>query len=176
MDNHYNCCCSEFLKKDENLKLSFSNDIYSIFGNLNKGDKIILKYYGKLVPNENIEDKKIFLNYGYGNLWIDKKVLEMTLCSHSDKTCFCSEIELTNNENLFFCFMDNNNSWDLNDNSSYDLQIDDQITTLAKKEVAVSLTNDEYISPINKLINSITDTLIKLFSKVGDMFDRKIKV
>jgi hypothetical protein len=175
MDNICDCYCSELLKKDENFKLSFSNDVYSIFGNANKGEKVILKYFGKLISDENVEEKMIFLNYGYGNLWDDKMVLEMTLCSHSDKTCFCAEIDLINNENLFFCFMDNNNIWDLNDNSSYTLQIGDQITTLAKKEVAVSLANDEYISPMNKLINKITDSLIKFFYKIGDIFDKRIK-
>lgn len=176
MENTDSCYCKDSLKKEENLKLSFSNEIFSIFGNLNKGEKIILKYFGKLINSENLEDKKIFLNYGYGNLWLDKKVIEMTLCKHSDKTCYCIEIDLINNENLFFCFMDSHNEWDLNDSSSYALQIDEAVTTLAKKDVAVFLTDEEYITPINKLLNKITDKILKFFSRIGDLFDKKVKV
>lgn len=176
MENIDNCFCNNFLKKEDNLKLYFSSETYNIFGNLNKGEKIILKYFGKLVTDEDMQEKKLFINYGYGNLWSDKNVIEMTLCSHSDKVCYCVQIELTNNENLFFCFMDNNNNWDLNDNCSYAIQIDEAITTLAKKEVAVSLADEEYISPMNKLLNKLTDKILNLFSRIGDLFEKKVKV
>ena len=176
MNNIKKCCCTEYLEKDNILKLCFTNENYSIYGNLNKGDKIILQYFGKLITEEVLEDKKIFFNYGYGNLWTDKNILEMSLCFHSDKKCYCTELELINTENLFFCFMDNNNNWDLNDSSSYMVTIDIPITTLTKKTFAVAIQDEEYISPINNFLKKLTNKLIHLFSKIGGLFDKKIKI
>jgi len=169
------CCCSEYIEKDNILKLCSANETYSIYGNLNKGDKIILKYFGKLLTNETEEETKIFFNYGYGNLWTDKNILEMTLCCHSDKKCYCSELELVNTENLFFCFMDNNNNWDLNDSSSYMIAIDIPATTLTKTSFAVTIHDDEYMSINSSFFKKITNILINFFAKIGGLFDKKIK-
>lgn len=176
MENEKTCCCMKALESKETLKLSFENEVYSIFGNLNKGEKIIIKYFGDLCANEELEDKKILLNYGYGNLWSDKNVIEMTSCCHNDKNCYCTELELINNDNLFFCFMDNNNNWDLNNNSSYMINIDDSITTIAKKNIAVAIADEEYISFTTKLFKAITDNLLNLFAKIGGLFERKVEI
>jgi len=176
MNNLDTCCCTEYIEKDNMLKLSLTNETYSIYGNLNKGEKVILKYFGKLITNDTSKDIKIFLNYGYGNLWTDKNVLEMTLCHHSDKVCYCIELELINIENMFFCFMDNNNNWDLNNSSSYMISINTSITTLTKKTFAVALQDEEYLSYTNKFLQKLTSKLINLFAKIGRLFERKIKV
>ena len=176
MENEKTCSCKIALETEESLKLSFKNEVYSIFGNLNKGEKIIIKYFGNLCINDEIEDRKILLNYGYGNLWSDKNVIEMTSCCHSEKKCYCAELNLTNNDNLFFCFMDNNNNWDLNNNSSYMINIDDSITTMAKKITAVTIADEEYISFTTKLFKALTDNLLNLFAKIGSLFDKKVEI
>ena len=176
MNDIKKCCCTEYLEKDNESKLRFTNETYSIYGNLNKGDTIILQYFGKLVTEEIPEDKKIFFNYGYGNLWTDKNVLEMTLCCHSDKKCYCIELELINIENLFFCFMDNNNNWDLNDSSSYMVTIDIPATTLTKKTFAVAIQDEEYMSTTSNFLKKLTNKLIHFFAKIGGLFDKQIKV
>lgn len=176
MENEKKCCCLKALETEETLKLSFENEVYSIFGNLNKGEKVIIKYFGNLCAKEDLKDKKILLNYGYGNLWSDKDVVEMTSCGHSEKNCYCTSLELTNNNNLFFCFMDNNNNWDLSDNSSYMLNIDDSITTMAKKNIAVAIADEEYLSFTTRLFKTLTDNLLNLFAQIGGFFDRIIDI
>lgn len=175
MYNNDKCCCTEYLEKDTKLELSFENEVYSIYGNLNNKERIILKYYGKLMPCDNLDDKKIFLNYGYGNLWIDKTVVEMDLCRHNEKKCYCHELELVNVENLFFCFMDSENNWDLNNNSSYMITIDSPLTTLTKKTFAVEVAEEEYLSERSKIFKKISDKIINFFMKIGNLFDKKIR-
>lgn len=174
MDNTKHCSCIEYLEKDNTLKLAFSNETYSIYGNLNKGEKIILKYFGRLISDDEFDETKILLNYGYGNLWEEKNVSEMNLCYHSDIKCYCTILELTNTENLFFCFMSNNN-WDLNNNSSYMINIDTPITVLTKKSVNIMIPEDEYTSSTNRFLKNLTNKLIHFFERIGNLFDTKIK-
>lgn len=169
------CSCTKYIAKDEMLKLSLETENFSVYGNLNKGEKIILKYYGKLLPETEVKDKKIFINYGYGNLWTDKKVQELNICKYSDKLCYCTEFELENIENLYFCFMDSDNKWDLNDNSSYMITIDSPLTTIAKTNVAVAIPDDEYQSFTNRLFKKIVNKLINFFYIIGNVFDKKIR-
>jgi hypothetical protein len=175
MEENKTCYCSELLKSNENFKLSQENEVYSIFGNLNRGEKIIIKYFGKLVNDEQNQDKKILFNYGYGNLWTDKNVLEMQECCHSDKKCYCLELELINNDNLFFCFMDNNNNWDLIGSSSYMIPVSECITTMAKKNIEIALIEEEYMSFSAKLLKKLTDKLLNLFATIGDLIYKKVK-
>jgi hypothetical protein len=171
MDNIENCCCTKYIKEDTILKLSFANETYSIYGNLNKGEKIILKYFGSLLPSDESKETQIFLNYGYGNLWSEKNVLELKPCYHSDTKCYCTELELLNSENLFFCFMDNNNNWDLNEKSSYMITIDTPTNTLIKQTVAIALPEEEYISETSKLLKKIIAKITNFFEKIGGLFE-----
>lgn len=175
MDNVKKCCCTDYLEKDNNLKLAFSNETYSIYGNLNKGEKIILKYFGSLITDNTSNEKKIFLNYGYGNLWTEKNICEMKLCYHNDTKCYCTNLELINAENLFFCFMDSDNNWDLNDKSSYMLTIDTPLTVLTKKTVDIIIPEDEYINLFSRFMKKLNNKLINLFISIGNFFDKKIK-
>ncbi len=171
MDNLSNCYCMEYIEKDLILKLSFENETYSIYGNLNKGEKIILKYFGTLVKDNETKDKRIFLNYGYGNLWSEKNISEMKLCCHSDKLCYCCELELLCSENLFFCFMDNQNNWDLNDKSSYMVTIDTPVTTLIKKTVELAQIDEEYMNTTNKFFQTVLSKLLNFFKRIGGLFE-----
>lgn len=175
MDNNKHCCCIDCLEKDATLKLAFANETYSIYGNLNKGEKIILKYFGSLLKDNDSDEKQIFLNYGYGNLWTEKNISEMKLCYNSDTKCYCTNLELINAENLFFCFMDSNNNWDLNDKSSYMITIDSPITVLTKKTIDIIIPEDEYINSFNTFFKKLNDKLINFFIIIGNFFDNKIK-
>jgi hypothetical protein len=176
MDENNQCSCINFLANNDTLKLSVETETYKVYGNLNKGEKIILKYFGKLITEDSSNVTKIFLNYGYGNLWDEKNVIEMKLCCHNDIKCYCTSIELINSENLFFCFMDCNNNWDINNNSSYMLAIDTPVTMITKKTVAVTILEEEHLSKTNKLFKIITNKLISIFAKIGGLFDNKVKV
>ena len=72
--------------------------------------------------------------------------------------------------------MDNNNNWDLSDNSSYMLNIDDSITTMAKKNIAVAIADEEYLSFTTRLFKTLTDNLLNLFAQIGGFFDRIIDI
>lgn len=175
MNNIKKCCCTEYIEQNNMLKLACENETYSIYGNLNKGEKIILKYFGKLLPEDDTDDVKIFLNSGYGNLWEEKGTYEMNPCCYSDKKCYCFELELLNSENLLFCFMDNKNNWDLNENSSYMISINLPITRLVKKVTQVTVSEEEYIHSTNNFFKNLTEKLIGFFEKIGNIFYNKIK-
>ncbi|MEG1705210.1 MAG: hypothetical protein RR290_01380 [Clostridia bacterium] len=169
MNNSISCKCTTYIKKGNNLKLTFSNDTFSIYGDLNKGENIIIKYYGKLV-----ESNKIILNYGYGNLWLDKTVIYLDLCTHSDEKCYCTSLELLHTETLYLCFMDNNNNWDLNGSSSYSITVEDSLNTLTKTVLDITVPEEEYISKFNFLFKKLKNKLLNFLLNIGSAFEKTL--
>lgn len=167
----YSCDCEKYISKGNNLKLAYTNKIFDIYGDLNKGEVIIIKYFGNLLEKEN---DKIFLNYGFGNLWTDKNVIELNSCTHSDKKCYCASFELLHTENLFLCFMDSNNNWDLENNSSYTVEIGDSLTTLTKTIVDITIPEEEYMNKFEIFFKKLSNKLLNMFLKIGTIFEKKL--
>jgi hypothetical protein len=168
-----NCDCINHLK--DNLKLSIEDSKFCIYGNLNNGESIVLKYYGSLL-NEDNNSNDIFINFGYGNMWENRNTLKMKKCEYSDINTYCININLMQKDTFYFCFMDNNNNWDLNDNSSFSFEIDEKLTTMSKTITDITVPEEEYMSKFNIMFKKITDKIINIFLNIGNLFEKKYNI
>ncbi len=166
------CECINLMKEEGKYLLSYENEFFKIYGKLCKDNNIIIKYYGKLKDNINA-DIKLFIHYGFGNLWTNKGNKEMTLCNHSKEKCFCTTIDISSKENLMFCFMDSNNNWDLNDNSSYEVAVLEEPCIMSKKDDEFITTEEELMSGFEKFIKKITGKLYNLILKIGRKIEKQ---
>lgn len=87
----------------------------NIFFNTDKlvgNTTVKISYTGNLFQGNSEE---VFIHYGFGLQWenVQEKQMEKT------ELGFQAEIELDDNESLNFCFRDNNDVWDNNENQNY---------------------------------------------------------
>lgn len=168
-----NCDCINHLK--DNLKLNIDEKKFSIYGNLNNGESIILKYHGDLLNEDNKFDD-IFINFGYGNMWENRSTLKMQKCNYSDINTYCINISFIHKDTFYFCFMDNNNNWDLNNNSSFSFEIEEKLTTMSKTITDITVPDEEYMSKFSILFKKITDKIINVFLNIGNIFEKKYDI
>lgn len=173
--NNNLCFCIDVLHSSENFKLNYENDVYSIYGDINKNNTVLIKYHGYLIPNNELDSKKIFINYGYGNFWAEKDVKEMNMCKNSEKASYCLLLDLANAETFNFCFMDSSNNWDLNENTSYHFNIDESLTSISKTELNNSLLKKDNHYSLNSFLSIISKSLFNWFGDIGNYFYNLIK-
>jgi hypothetical protein len=166
------CNCLNLSKDNKNYFLSYENENFKVYGELFKGSTIILKYCGKLLETNNNENSSIFMHYGFGSLWQNKGNIEMSLCKHSDLKHYCTVLNLPSSESLMFCFMDDNNNWDLNNNSSYELKISEKPLDLSKKEEEIVTTDEDFLNGFQKFIKKLTDGIYNVILKIGNGFEK----
>lgn len=170
-DTTTKCLC-----ENSNLKLFLQTDNYIIYGEPRENLNIILKYTGKLIQtvNSTTSEKCIYLNYGYGNNWNRKTCVKMDKCSVSDDDYYCKTIPILETETLYFCFMDNNNNWDLENNlSSYSIQVLEKEDIVTKSNNAeLYLVNTEYESKVHIILEKLKVAVLGLFKFLGKAFDK----
>ncbi len=94
--------------------------VKNIFFNTDKlveNTNVKISYTGKFFQNGSEE---VFIHYGFGSDW--KNVNEVKM--EKTELGFQSEIFLAECETFNFCFRDNNNEWDNNDNNNYIFNIE----------------------------------------------------
>lgn len=79
--------------------------------------KIKISYSGSLF-NESSED--VYIRYGFGNDWTETTDLKMT----RSEIGFQTEIELTDAPFFNFCFFNDKDEWDNNNDLNYSFQIE----------------------------------------------------
>ena len=79
--------------------------------------KIKISYIGQFF---NDSSKEVFIHYGFGNNWQNTTDLKMI----KSELGFQAEIELTDDNTFNFCFYNENNEWDNNNNSNYIFKIE----------------------------------------------------
>lgn len=107
----------------------------NIFFNTDKlveNSKVKISYTGKFFQDNSEE---VFIHYGFGLNWDNINDVKM------EKTDlgFQSEILLDNAETFNFCFRNNNNEWDNNENQNY-------IFNIEKKQTDLIVLEDEPVS------------------------------
>jgi hypothetical protein len=100
----------------------------------------------------------------------------MKKCEYSDINTYCININLMQKDTFYFCFMDNNNNWDLNDNSSFSFEIDEKLTTMSKTITDITVPEEEYMSKFNIMFKKITDKIINIFLNIGNLFEKKYNI
>lgn len=112
--------------------MELSKNIFFNTDKLIQNSKIKISYTGKLFQEE-AED--VFLHYGFDNEW---KELNDSQMEKTDLG-FQTEIELPAYQTLNFCFRDNHNNWDNNNNQNYVFDIEKDETALVLKNEELSL-------------------------------------
>ena len=90
---------------------------------LTKNSKVKISYTGKFFQDDS---KNVFMHYGFGNNWENLTDIEM------EKTDlgFQAEIELLDDSTFNFCFKNDKDEWDNNDNQNYIFELEDQDLSL----------------------------------------------
>lgn len=84
---------------------------------LKRGEKALVTYNGML-SNKGAEE--IYLHYGHDG-WHDTTTVPM---SKTNSGNFITNIRVTGNEEINFCFKDNENNWDNNNGSDWKVDIE----------------------------------------------------
>lgn len=176
------CTCEEGCNKGV-FKKTIENEKFSIFGNLNKNNCIILRYYGKLTKStEEIEledNTELYMYYTFDNNWQDKKHIQMGKCLIGRNNDFCIHIDLENHDLISFGFYDNKGKFDLKEDSlTYSFTISNDIISDIMKRYGFEANKElptivEY--KVNYMINveSVLLKLKKVFKKLFYFKDKK---
>ncbi len=117
--------------------------VKNIFFNTDKlveNSKVKISYTGNLFQN-NAEE--VYIHYGFGLNWDELNEIKM----EKTELGFQAEIELKSFDTFNFCFRDNNNNWDNNNNTNY-------VFPIEKVELALIPVEDKFISAPRKLRKS----------------------
>lgn len=107
----------------------------NIFFNTDKlieNSKVKISYTGKFYQ-ENCE--KVTIHYGFGDQWDNVNDIEM----EKTELGFQTELELIDSDSLNFCFKNDQDVWDNNDNKNYIFPIEHIETSL------IPTNNDSFI-------------------------------
>lgn len=109
--------------------MNFTKDIYINKDKIVENSEIVILYKGFLFSNSLTKD--VYLSYGYGNLWDNKKEIKMKPSTFG----YLATVNIENGENLQFCFRDAENNWDNNSNFNYILPIEEDEEILSFKSI-----------------------------------------
>lgn len=112
------CACELGYDKGA-LKKTIENNVFTIYGNLNKNNYIVIRYHGELIDNimpDNYENN-LFVSYYFDG--DDKKVQHLPLakCNKCIGESYCTLISLEEHNNICFYFSLHDNSSSAHDNS-----------------------------------------------------------
>lgn len=117
----FHCTCEEGCNKGA-FKKNVEDEKFTIFGNLNKNNCMILRYHGELVkPNEDADlekPKEIYMYYTFDNNWQDKHHVQMSKCLIGRNHEFCINIDLEQHSLISFGFYNNYGKFDIKDDST----------------------------------------------------------
>ena len=126
--------------------------VKNIFFNTDRlvpNSRVKISYTGKFFQDES---KNVFIHYGFGNEWeglVDAEMVKTELG-------FQIEVDLIEKDTFNFCFKNEKNEWDNNDNQNY-------VFNIEPKETALVVLNDIERLPARRLRKSyIVSKKIKL--------------
>lgn len=142
--------------------------IKNIFFNTDKltqNSKVKISYTGKLFQ-ENSEE--VYIHYGFGLLWENINEIKM------EKTDlgFQAEIDLIDKETFNFCFKNELNVWDNNDNNNYIFELEEvpnNLVSVEETEATVHTANLEnsflqFTKKIKLAVYKVITSIPKLIS------------
>ena len=120
--------------------MELSKNIFFNTDRLVQLSKIKISYTGTLLE-QNAEE--VFIHYGFDNDWKELNEVQMVKTDLG----FQAEISLPAYDTFNFCFRDENNNWDNNENNNY-------IFPIEKSETALVVRNDVSIETKRRLRKS----------------------
>ena len=118
----FECACDIGYDKGV-LKKTLENNIFTLFGNLNQNNSIVIRYHGLLTADENDNSTTFYMFYYFDNHENDKKIIKLEKCHKCTGDCYCTTLDLDINHTLHFGFFDNNNNYEQPNNSTFKLEI-----------------------------------------------------
>ena len=103
---NFECACNAGYDKGA-LKKTIENNIFSVFGNLNQNNSIVIRYHGILTGQENSDSTQFSMFYYFDNQENDKKNIELHKCYKCVGECYCATIDLNTYNTIHFGFFDN---------------------------------------------------------------------
>ena len=177
MNENVKVTCSCELGYDKGvLKKTIENNIFTIYGNITKNNYIILRYHGELIDNIDYEnyENNLYISYFFDNNKEQTKISPLAKCNKCVGENYCALISLENYNNITFEFyQEKENHEHISDNteiSSFKLDIkNDLLTDILQKygieeNTKLPVTTKANELPIIKIINSIKDLFLSLFS------------
>jgi len=142
--------------------------VKNIFFNTDKltqNSKVKISYTGKLFQDNSEE---VYIHYGFGLLWENINEIKM------EKTDlgFQAEVDLIDKETFNFCFKNELNVWDNNDNNNYIFNLEEVPNTLVSvedTEATIHSTNSEnsflqFTKKVKLAIYKVITSIPKLIS------------
>ena len=104
---------------------------------LTRNSKVKISYTGKLFQNNSEE---VYIHYGFGLLWENLNEIKM------EKTDlgFQAEINLIDKETFNFCFKNEADAWDNNNNNNYIFELEDvsnDLISIETPEASIDTAN-----------------------------------
>lgn len=130
-----------------------------------------LTYKGILVDNGANE---IYVHFGFGLLWDNLQELKLNKLNDG----FEAEIKLISNDDINFCFRDENNNWDNNEHQNYTAPIIKEEITVSKVDsTAIDVPRLKKSYLIAKKAKIIFYKIITFLPRVfsGEFKKKKIK-
>lgn len=126
-------------------------DIYFNTDKLVENTNVKISYTGKFYQGN---DEKVYIHYGYGKNWDNIQDVEMKKTDLGYQT----ELSLSGNETINFCFKNQNNEWDNNNGKDYIFNIEKASQNeLGRTTVGQSLLDSFEIQPLNNVISDLYD-------------------
>lgn len=119
---NFECACNLGYDKGA-LKKTIENNIFTVFGNLNQKNTIVIRYHGELTGKEKNNSTEFSLFYFFDNLENEKKIIKLRKCTKCSGDCYCATIDLDMYHTLNFGFLDNETNYELNNNIPFKLNI-----------------------------------------------------
>lgn len=134
-------------------------DIYFNTDKLVENTNVKVSYTGKFYQDNNNNNDKVFIHYGYGKNWDNIQDVEMKKTDLG----YQAELNLSGNDTINFCFKNQNNEWDNNFGENYIFNIEKAsindlgITTFGTESVIDAPTANELNNIINPISNFIEE-------------------
>ena len=139
--------------------------VRNIFFNTDKliqNSKVKLSYTGKFFE-ENAEE--VFIHYGFGPNWDNLNEIKM----EKTELGFQTELELLEDDTFNFCFRNNNDEWDNNNQENYVFELEKPCLELVVSDIDYSLDRPNRLRKSylwNKKIRLAIYKIIRYFPKI----------
>ena len=173
---NFECACKLGYDKGA-LKKTIENNIFTVFGNLNQKNSIVIRYHGALTENDDNNSTAFSMFYFFDNAENDKKIIKLQKCTKCIGDCYCATIDLGINHSLNFGFFDEQGKYELNKDKAFKLEIaPDPISNLMQRygfEQNVNLPTYEQekdkIFTGQNILRIIKSFFVDLFTKTNSI-------
>jgi len=168
----FECACDEGYDKGA-LKKTIENNIFTVYGNLNQKNSIVIRYHGELTEDSHDDCKEFNMFYFFNNAESEKKTIKLQKCAKCSSDCYCCTLDLDMNHALNFGFFDKKNNYEINSSNSFELEIfPDPISSLMQRYGFEKNTN----LPTNPQAESNLFTLKNIFNNIKNYIQCLFKI